>query len=254
MTARTGSGDPARTLALLWRDGEQLSAGTRGPKQGLSVELVIRAAIEVADSDGIGKLSMRRVAERLGVSAMSLYTYVPGKDVLTDLMTDAVYVAMERTTSASSLDWRARLEAVARDNLRMYLAHRWLVEVSTSRPPLGPGLIGKYEHELQAVAGIGLSDVEMDSVLTLVLDFVHATARRMTEASETTSQTGLDDEQWWASNAPLLSRVFDPGRYPTAVRVGTAAGEQHRGAYDPAHAFEFGLARVLDGVASLIHP
>jgi hypothetical protein len=58
--------------------------------------------------------------------------------------------------------------------------------------------------------------------------------------------------QWWAANAPLLARVLDEHAYPLATRVGTAAGAAHGGAYDPEHAYRFGLQRVLDGLAVLI--
>ena len=72
----SGKGDPARSLALLWRTSERTS---RKGKPDLNVDRIVRAAIEVADAEGLQALSMRRVAERLGVGTMSLYTYVPGK-------------------------------------------------------------------------------------------------------------------------------------------------------------------------------
>jgi hypothetical protein len=62
----------------------------------------------------------------------------------------------------------------------------------------------------------------------------------------------MTDEQWWMAHAPLLERVMDAGRYPTANRVGTATGEAYGATSDPAHAFEFGLQRILDGVEVLV--
>ena len=62
----------------------------------------------------------------------------------------------------------------------------------------------------------------------------------------------MDDVQWWATAGPLLERVMDPDVYPRAVRVGAAAGAAHGSAADPDHAYEFGLARVLNGFAALI--
>src|SRR5688572_27806436 len=85
---RTGEGDPARTLALLWRRAER---GTRGPRPKLSVDAVVDAAIALADEAGLQAVSMRTLAGRLGVSAMTLYTYVPGKAELLDLMLDALW-------------------------------------------------------------------------------------------------------------------------------------------------------------------
>jgi hypothetical protein len=62
----------------------------------------------------------------------------------------------------------------------------------------------------------------------------------------------LTDEEWWAVNAPLLERVLDPLAYPLAARVGSAAGAAHGTAYDPEYAYEFGLGRVVDGLAALV--
>jgi hypothetical protein len=62
----------------------------------------------------------------------------------------------------------------------------------------------------------------------------------------------MTEEQWWQAHAPLLSRLLDPSRYPTAARVGTAAGEAHGAAFNPRHAFEFGLQRVLDGIDAFV--
>ncbi len=248
-TEYSGGGDPARTMALLWGTRKGPS---RGPKPGLSVERVVRAAIEVADAEGLSALSMRRVAERLGVSTMSLYTYVPGKAELIDVMLDAVLGEAVGANEAAG-GWRERLESVARDNWGLYHRHPWMLQVAAmSRPPSGPNVIAKYDFELRAVDGIGLTDVEMDSVLTLVLGYVQGAARTSVEASQAERRTGMTDEEWWSANAPLLEKVFDPERYPTASRVGLAAGEAYQAAYDPNYAFEFGLQRVLDGIQALV--
>ena len=255
---RSSAGDPARTLALLWRDhsdaaptGQSGRRGPRGPRQGRTVDQVVDAAIDLADAEGIDALTMRRVAGQLGIAPMSLYTYVPGKAELLDLMLDTVYARMDRH-QATSRGWRARVRAVARDNLDLCERHPWVAEVSTSRPPLGPGLMAKYEHELQAFEGLGLSDVDMDAALTHVLGFVQASARAAADAAATAEATAMNDEEWWAANEPLLTRVLDETTYPTAGRVGSAAGAAQGGAFDAARAYEFGLALVLDGLAALI--
>jgi hypothetical protein len=148
--------------------------------------------------------------------------------------------------------WRARVAAVAADNRALFRAHPWAAEVSTSRPPLGPGLMAKYEYELRAFDGTGLDDVRRDAALTYVLDFVRASARSAAEVRHAQREGAWSDEQWWTANAPLLAQVLDEQRYPTAVRVGAAAGSAQNAAYSPDHAYEFGLARVLDGLGVLI--
>ncbi|MFF3441704.1 TetR/AcrR family transcriptional regulator [Streptosporangium sp. NPDC002721] len=93
--------DPDRTVELLWRE-----RGDTTPRQGLSLDAIVRAAVEIADADGIEALSMRRVGERLGFTSMSLYRHVPGKAQLVDLMCDAVVgeVATGMTTTAVPAD------------------------------------------------------------------------------------------------------------------------------------------------------
>jgi len=249
----SGSGDPARTMALLWGKRKRPS---RGPKPALSVEQIVHTAIEIADADGVAALSMRLAAERLGVSTMSLYTYVPGKAELIDVMLDYVLGEAVDVYEISGLvgeAWRERLEMVARENWALYHRHPWMLHVAaTSRPTLGPRTIAKYDHELRAVEGIGLTDVEMDSVLTLVLGYVQGAARTSVESSQAEQSTGMSDYEWWSANAPLLQEVFDFEQYPIASRIGLAAGEAHEAAYDPEYAFEFGLGRVLDGIEFLV--
>jgi AcrR family transcriptional regulator len=172
---------------------------------------VVRAATELADRDGLTALTMRSLAQHLGIAPMSLYTYVPGRAELLDLMLDAAYAAMVRTTT-DGRPWRHRVQAVADDNRALFVEHPWAALISTLRPPLGPGQLAKYEHELGA----------------------------------------LDGQAWWASAGPLLAQVLDVQAYPLAVRVGTAAGAAQQSALNPDHAYAFGLDRLLDAFAALV--
>jgi AcrR family transcriptional regulator len=245
----TGGGDPARSIALLWRSRDERAS--RGRKPTLTVDAIVAAAIEMADEAGLGALSMRALAERLQAGTMSLYTHVPGKAELIDLMVDTVLGGTARPRDLPD-GWRARLELVARENLALFHRHPWMLELVTFRPPMGPGVIAKYDFELRALEGIGLSDVEMDSVLALVLGYVQASARQALEATLVEQRTGLTDEEWWAAQAPLLEQVLGPDDFPVAGRVGTAASKEYQGLWDPEHSFEFGLRRVLDGIEVLV--
>jgi AcrR family transcriptional regulator len=236
-------------MRLLWRaDGEP---ARRGPRPGQSVDTVVAAGIALADADGLDAVTMRRVAERLGVAPMTLYTYVPGKAELLELMLDGVYTAMARADTAGR-PWRERAEALAAENKALYDAHPWAALISMNRPPLGPGVMAKYEHELAAFDGLGLDDVTVDAALTHLLNFVRSVARDAADARTVRRETAMTDARWWAANGPLLERVLDPADYPRAVRVGAAAGAAQNAAYDPQRAYAFGLPRVLDGLAALI--
>lgn len=245
----TGTGDPARSMALLWR--APVPGGPRrGPKAGLDVDRIVAAAVALADAEGLAALSMRRVAAELGVGAMTLYTHVPGKGELVDLMLDSVLGELYPEPPAG--DWRARLTAVARANWDLYVRHPWALQVATGRPPLGPNLMAKYERELCAVDGLGLSEVQMDLLVTLVTGFVRGTVGGLHEKVEAERATGVTEDQWWAATQPYVAEVFDADRFPTAARVGPVAGAELQAAYDPRRSFDFGLEVLLDGVAKLV--
>src|SRR5437899_10633326 len=118
---RSGAGDPARTLELLWRQPGH-GQSTHGPRQRHSIDEIVDAAIAIADEGGIDTLTMRAVAAKLGIAPMSIYTYVPGKAELLDLMLDRLYLAMPRPPLADRL-WRDRLTALADNNRALFRAH-----------------------------------------------------------------------------------------------------------------------------------
>ncbi|WP_051704553.1 TetR/AcrR family transcriptional regulator C-terminal domain-containing protein [Glycomyces sp. NRRL B-16210] len=246
MTAATETPKP-HLLELLWRAAPETS---RGPRKGLTVDEVVAAAIALADAEGLEALTVRRLAQSLGKAPMTLYTYVPGKTELVALMLDALFERMEAT--AVEGPWRERLAAVARDNYALYRAHVWAASAAPSRPPLGPGQCTKYERELQALEGLGLTDVEMDDALAHLLAFVRAAAQDAAQSEAEREASAQSDQEWWEANGPLLAKVLDVEKFPTAVRVGRAAGEAHDAAYNAEHAFAFGLERTLDGLAALI--
>lgn len=242
-----GGGDPRRTIELLWG----VRARRRGPKPKLDPDQVVRSAIRLADREGLEAVSMRRVADELGVSAMSLYGYVPSKAELLDVMVDRVY-GEPPASNATARGWRDGLAAIARRGWALHLAHPWLLRVARSRPVLGPNLTAWYDRELRAIDGLGLTDVEMDLVVSLVEDYVDGAVRGAVDAAQAHARTGMTDLQWWEAYGPLLGEVVDPERYPTAVRVGSAAGAEYGAVHDPARSFEFGLERVLDGIDAFI--
>ncbi len=248
MVEFSGSGDPQRTVELLWG---RTATPTKGPKPKLTVAEVTTGAVRLADAEGLSGLSIRRLAGQLGVSAMGLYTYIPTKAELIDLMVDRVCGEV-LGSYAGVTGWRAGLELVAQTNWQLFQRHPWLLGVSTGRAPLGPNVLAKYEQELTVIEGVGLTDLEMDSVLSLVLGHTEATARRVADAAEAVRISGLTDQQWWDRVAPVIGDVVDPDDFPIGTRVGTASGQAHQAASDVAVAFEFGLARILDGVEMLL--
>lgn len=247
--ARSSAGDPARTLALLWRHEVPLPV-RRGPRPGVDVDAVVDAALALADEQGLDAVTLRAVAERAGVPVMTLYTYVPGKAELLDCMVDRLRALQDADPAGppGGGGWQARVEALARAERQLHLAHPWLVRVSTTRPVLGPGATAAYERGLRAFEGAGLDDVDRDAALTFVLGFVERCARLYADALDAARDSGEDDAGWWAGVAPDLAEAMGPARFPLAARVGTAAGQAHGAAYSAEHAFGWGLPRVIAGL------
>lgn len=249
MTEITGAGDRDSTLALLWRHTLGEPQGSRGPRQKFTVDQVVEASIGLTDELGIDALSMRAVAERLGVGAMSVYTYVESKSQLVELMVDQVTSELPIEVDLT-IGWRERLERMARLEWEHYRRHPWLLQVDTTRAPLGPGISRRYEYQLQCIEGIGLGDIDMDAVIGLLTGFVAGAARSVVSV-ERGRASGQSDEQWWEANLPVLNLAMRDEDFPVAGRVGVTVGEAF-GLGDPRHAFEFGLARILDGMESYV--
>src|SRR5512133_1511266 len=115
---RPESSNAAQRLALLW--GSQTHPG----RSGLTLKAIVSAAIQIADTGGIEALSMRSVAERLSAGTMSLYTHVPGKSELIDLMLDTVYGEAYKQVEEPMQqpgDWRDAVRFIAQRNWDLYL-------------------------------------------------------------------------------------------------------------------------------------
>lgn len=243
--------DPGRSLALLW------GSHTKPGRSGLTVRAIVTAAIELADTHGLESVSMRQVADQLKVGTMSLYTHVPSKAELTDLMFDTVHGDLyvdEDEPARQPGGWRGALEFIARRHWDLLAKHPWLHDVPAGRSTLGPNATLVYEAELRPLDGLGLTDVEMDSALALVGTHVNAIARAAAEQRRTQQDSGLTDQEWWVTTAPLLERYMAglADRFPLAARVGSSAGEEYQSLLDADHALAFGLTRILDGIALLI--
>jgi AcrR family transcriptional regulator len=246
-----GRGDPLATLALMWG---RCEPPRRGPKAKASVNDLVSAAIAIADSEGLEAVSTRRVADAVGISAMSFYTHIPGKAELLDLMLDAVASpgAEAPAPKFKPREWRKNLSMIARTFWDFYMAHPWVLEIATHRPVLGPNTMRAADIALSAIEGCGLSDLEMDKVFTLIANYVAGAVRDAAREKKVRELTGQSDEEWWYSILPFLE-TLDYSPYPVLARVGQTAGEAY-GAHDPTGAFDFGLERILDGLALFIEP
>ncbi|MFJ4332084.1 TetR/AcrR family transcriptional regulator [Streptomyces sp. NPDC088935] len=242
-TETSGSGDIGRTLELLWDTGRRPS---RGPRPGLTLERIVDAAVEVADRDGLGAVSMRRIATELGTGTMSLYRYVPGKGELLDLMLDRVQRPSENPADLGDGGWRPALHALGHATLALYRRHTWLLEVNQSRPILGPSALDGMEKVLTRIRPMGLTDPELVSVIVMIDGYVVGAARTQVYEREAERSSGLTDAEFWQAQEPVLVKAMSSGRYPVLASLSEDAfgtGFDH---------FEFGLQRILDGLEVLV--
>jgi len=247
-----GRGDAARTMALLW-DGAPVPR--RGPRQRLDLPRIVDAAIAEADRAGPAALSMRALAEVLGIGAASLYTYVPGKAELLELMVDRV--AGSQPLPTADAGWRAGLHDLATSDLAAFRAHPWLLQVATSRTVFGPNVITCYDAALALLEGHGLEAVDVVRSVAAVESYTRGAAAAVVEAEQAPVRTGSSDDEWWERRAPLLDERIN-GRFPRLVALGEV------GAFavsDPAlpytlqralDRFAFGLDLVLDSIGDRI--
>lgn len=232
--------DRDRSVRLLW---EPPAEPTRGPKAALSQSRVVEAAVKVADAEGIDALTMRRVAETLGFTTMSLYRHVPGKSELLDLMVDAVWGEAELAPLGP---WRAGLEFYGRQLWAIYSAHPWMLQSTDSRRTPGPHAMASFDAALAVVSELGLEPAEMVAVVTAVGHFVDGVGRTMADRVRAERETGVSEEAWWDGQDSLWAH-FTPDRLPMMTHVWNSGGFEQ-----PLDDFEFGLARVLDGLAVFI--
>jgi AcrR family transcriptional regulator len=246
---RTGGADPKRTIDLLWGSAEP---GRRGPKPRYSVEDVVAAAVTVADAEGLAAISVRRIAVELGVSPMSIYTYVPSKAELVELMFDRI-LAETRDVEAECDGWRECLTLIACERWTLAERHPWMLDLAMHRPPLGPNLLKRHEAALRIMDRTGLDEMSKDLVIDVLHHYLQGALKQARDAREAERDSGLTDEQWFAEAEPAVMARLDPNAFPFLMRLGEAWRASDKAVFaDPQWRFRFGLQVVLDGIEALI--
>lgn len=231
-----------RRLALLW---DPPAPATRGRRARLTLDDVVRAGIAVAQEGGLDALSMRRVATELGVGAMSLYTYVPGRTELVDLMVDRAYAELD--LPAPGDPWRPALARYAREMWDLYLRHPWILQTNMWRAPLAPHVLDAQEAGLRTIVDTGLSEIQVVEIVGLVENYVQGLARATIAESAEQDATGVGSDEYWTTMSSFWVDWFDVERYPTMTRIYVAGG------FDSPHlSFEASLERLLDAIEMAI--
>jgi AcrR family transcriptional regulator len=207
------------------------------PTRRLSRELVLHEALALLDEIGYDELTMRRLADRLGVVPMAVYRHVANREALVDGILD---LAIARVPLPDpTLDWRTALHQLAVAVRTTMLAHPGIVTPLISRPSLGPSslIIGEYGLGLMRTAGFELEDAERGpiAVLTYTIGFVALEQPRR--------RVGYPAD---GSAFPDLDPPYDelpPELFPHTIEIRPRAAE-----FVSDRQFEYGLEQLLDGI------
>lgn len=207
----------------------------------LSRERLVRAAIQLADADGLDAVSLRKVAAALDVGPMRLYGYIATKEELLDLMVDAVYAEIRPTGD----DWRQVLRSVAEATRQAAHQHEWLADLIGGRPQLGPNTLAAGDAVVAAMSGVDLDTVV--PAVAAVNAYVVGAVRREIAERRAERASGMNIKQFQAAYGPYLVRTFATGRFPalaTVVRDGPHLSADEN--------FRTGLEFLLDGIEAAI--
>ncbi|WP_312033900.1 TetR/AcrR family transcriptional regulator C-terminal domain-containing protein [Actinoplanes sp. TBRC 11911] len=220
----------------------------RAPKQHeLSRDRIVATAVEIADADGITEVTMRRIASTLGVATMSLYRHVPSRDDLIQAMIDAAFDGL-RLPARPDADWRRSLQLNARTQWALFQRHPWLgPTMSITRPQLAPNAIRLSEWVMAAFDGTALTMSERMYIQILFFSFVRGVASALEPEAVAIQDSGLTNDQWMETQTSALLRVMDDSRLPRFRELATAGFD-----YTLDQLFEFGLVRLLDGLALFV--
>jgi AcrR family transcriptional regulator len=220
-----------RALEILWHEPSETKRS-----QGLSRERIVAAAVELADADGLGGLSMARLAERLGCGTMSLYRHVANKD---ELVTFMLSTAPGPPPAADPTDWRGALTDWAAGLWDIYHRHPWILTAAAAGPPADPGQLTWLNAGLAALGGSGLSERDKLAAVMAVLHYVRGAAALNIAAGQVAGPDYPD----------LLRRFVDTERFP-ALAAALAAGAFDTADVDHLADFHSGLTQLFDGVAA----
>ncbi|MGD3107182.1 TetR/AcrR family transcriptional regulator [Streptomyces sp. YGL11-2] len=234
-------GEQAGSVELLWGGRERPS---RGPKPTLSLEQITRAAIALADIGGLGAVSMQRVAAELDFTKMSLYRYVPGKTELVALMIDMAMGEPPRPVAAAAGDWRGALREWAKALAAVFHRHPWLLTAAVGPRVMGPNELGWTETALTALTESGLTGGEQLDAVVLVSGHIRNIAQVSASMGLGSARAKEPEAVMSAALNELL--VGRSERFPAvAAAVAATAADESRD-----QAWEFGLERILDGLAA----
>lgn len=210
---------------------------TRARREPLSRDRVVAAAMALADEKGAAGVTMRAIAARLGVEAMSLYNHVAGREGILDGMVDAVFDEIELPSPTAH--WKDAMRDRAESSRTALRRHRWAVGLMDSRSTPGPATLRHHDAVLGALRAGGFSVVMAAHAFSVIDSYLYGFV--MQELSLPFSNTAELDEV-----AGGIMRDMPADAYPHLVE--TMAGHVGLPGYDYGDEFAFGLTLILDAL------
>jgi AcrR family transcriptional regulator len=220
----------------------------KGPKPGLDLGTIVTAAAQLAQAEGLGAVSMSRVASALGVSTMALYSYVDAKDELLALMVDHACGAPPELV-ANEDGWRGGLEQWASILFDCYRRHPWAVRIPISGVPPTPNQVAWLEAGLRCLAATVLTDQERLSTVLLLSVFVRSEASLAFDLAEARQDVAAGSGRT-ADYGHMIRELIDPDRFPGVWAAAYAGAFEDDAGVEGE--FRFGLERILDGIEVLL--
>ena len=230
-----------RRSELLWED---RSPPSRGPKPGLTPDDIVRAAIEIADTDGLGAVTMQAVTAKVGFTTMAIYRYFPNKEALYDAIVDAGMGLPPRPTEPGG-DWRAEVKRWARAKRAMLCARPWLAELPFVAAPHGPNWLSWLEALMEPLSRTGLKAADLGEVLSIIDGYTRGASDTAISLARARAR-GISEQQWAAAVGADLGRAIGDPRFPRFASVITTPSDGKTRTME--ESFDFGLQRVLDGI------
>jgi AcrR family transcriptional regulator len=211
-----------------------------GAREPLSRERVLQAAVALADSGGIASLSMRKLADELGVEAMSLYHHVANKDEILDGIVDVVFGEIDRPSPRAG--WKAAMRRCASSARAVLLRHPWAVGLMESRRNPGPATLGYHDAVLGCLRRGGFTVVLAAHAFSAIDSYIYGFVLQELALPFRTA------EEIEAMAGSILAQA-PAGAYPHLTEMMVEHVMQRGYAY--ADEFEIGLALILDGLERL---
>jgi AcrR family transcriptional regulator len=215
------------------------SDGSREAHPRLSRERVLQGAVAVADAGGINSLTIRSLAQSLGVKPMSVYYYVANKDEILDGIIDLVFSEIELPTPGG--DWRTEIRRRADSARRALRAHPWAIGLMESRTSPGPATLRHHDAVIATLRAAGFSLALTAHAYALLDSYTYGFALQEVGLPFDGSDTVADVA------GPIMER-FSSGEYPHLVEMAT--DYYLRPGYDFGDEFEWGLNLILDALTA----